>query len=146
MHSYPVDSNAIAWAKLEYAVMQPMYEIHILLKSTFLLWLAFGIWLYGKRSYGISFFCCLAQVIALIGYEEIHINLALKKFGSDTSILIPSIIIITNWIVCVGVLITSVVAAILHNRKQDKITMCLSLLQGFCYFWIFIIYQGWASC
>ncbi len=72
--------------------------------------------------------------------------MALGKFGSDTSILIPSIIIITNWIVCVGVLITSVVAAILHNRKQDKITMCLSLLQGLCYFWIFIIYQGWASC
>jgi hypothetical protein len=119
--------------------MQSMYEIHILLKSTFLLWLAFGIWLYGKRSYGISFFCCLAQVIALIGYEEIHINLALKKFGDDTSILIPSIIIITNWIVCTGVLITSMVAAILHKRKQDKITICLSLLQGLCYVWIFII-------
>ena len=28
----------------------------------------------------------------------------------------------------------------------NKITMCLSLLQGLCYFWIFIIYQGWASC
>ena len=123
--------------------------IHILLIAMSLLWLTFCFGLIDRKSYGVSFFCCLAQLIALIGYEGIHINMALVKFGSDTtasSTLIPSIIIITNWIVCVGVLITSVVAAILHNRKQDKITMCLSLLQGLCYFWIFIIYQGWASC
>ena len=113
--------------------------IHILLIAMSLLWLTFCFGLIDRKSYGVSFFCSLAQLIALIGYEGIHINLALKKFGSDTSILIPSIIIITNWIVCVGVLITSVVAAILHNRKQDKITMCLSLLQGLCYFWIFLL-------
>ena len=113
--------------------------IHILLIAMSLLWLTFCFGLIDRKSYGVSFFCCLAQLIALIGYEGIHINLALKKFGSDTSILIPSIIIITNWIVCTGVLITSMVAAILHKRKQDKITICLSLLQGLCYVWIFII-------
>ena len=123
--------------------------IHILLISSFLLWLVFCFGLIDRNSYGVSFFCCLAQLIVLIGYEGIHINLALGKFGSDTTVsstLIPSIIIITNWIVCVGVFITSAVAINLHERKQDKITMCLSLLQGFCYFWILIIYQAWASC
>ena len=107
--------------------------IHILLISSFLLWLAFGIWLYDKKNYGVSFFCCLAQLIVLIGYE------GMMLCGHDPDI-VRATVFIANWIVCAVVFIISMLMVIFHERKQDTIAWSLSVLQGLCYLWSFIIY------
>ena len=107
--------------------------IHILLISSFLLWLVFGIWLYGKKRYGVSFFCCLAQLIVLIGYEGMMLS------GHDPDMVRASVFI-TNWIVCAVVFIVSMLMVIFHERKQDEIAWGLSVLQGLCYLWCFIVF------
>ena len=107
--------------------------IHILLISSFLLWLALGIWLYGKKNYGVSFFCCLAQLIVLIGYE------GMMLIGDDPD-MVRATVFFANWIVCAVVFIVAMLLVIFHERKQDTITWGLSVLQGLCYLWSFIIY------
>ena len=107
--------------------------IHILLISSFLLWLVFGIWLYDKKNYGVSFFCCLAQLIVLIGYEGMMLS------GHDPD-MVRATVFIANWIVCAVVFIISMLMVIFHERKQDTIAWGLSVLQSLCYLWSFIIY------
>ena len=125
--------------------MLTMEFIIFLLCLSLVLWGTFCGWLARGKKYGISFFCALVQTIVLLGYAGISICDRLGK-GEAIGYTIGTAIIIINWIVCFCVGITSMLATINYGRKHDKITLGLSVWQGLCYFWIFFIYQVWASC
>ena len=107
--------------------------IHILLIAMSLLWLTFCFGLIDRKSYGVSFFCSLAQLIALIGYEGMMLS------GHDPD-MVRATVFIANWIVCAVVFIVSMLMVIFHERKQDEIAWGLSVLQGLCYLWCFIVF------
>ena len=96
------------------------------------------------KRYAVSFFCCLTQLIALIGYGAWKTTCLILK--GDFSYETVQNILKTNLVICIGVFIISMVSAILHRRKQDTITMGLSLFQTLCYLGIMFIYASWFYC
>ncbi|MBR4902346.1 MAG: hypothetical protein IKZ46_15515 [Victivallales bacterium] len=112
-----------------------------LLCLSLLLWGIFCGWLAGGKKYGVSFFCALVQAIVLLGYVGILIC-ARFRLGDDIFIFsIGMYVMIISAIVSLCVVVASMLAAIKHGQKQDKITLGLSVWQSLCYFWIVFKYM-----